>query len=215
MEPEIVQRFLESVGAKADIDLYLKLFRAQRKESFAIIAADAQIVKNALDPVHFDLRILAGLGLVPVVLLGLLEPKDADARRCACRSGWSRTRSPARSSRAGVDAGGASAADSVAAVRATIARGEIPLRLAGGRQGRADRGALPPARVAGRGAGDAQGHLPQPAPGARRPTAAPPLSVVNLATDYDRLLAPGAACRAARRCCCARSSSCSRACRTG
>ena len=80
MEAEIVQRFLESVGAKADIDLYLRLFRAQRKESFAILAPNAQIVKSALDPVHFDLRILAGLGLLPVVLLGLLEPKDADAQ---------------------------------------------------------------------------------------------------------------------------------------
>ena len=29
MEPEIIQRFLESVGQKADVDLYLKLFRAQ------------------------------------------------------------------------------------------------------------------------------------------------------------------------------------------
>jgi hypothetical protein len=80
MEAEIIQRFLESVGQKADVDLYLKLFRAQRKESFAIIAADAQIVKNALDPVHFDLRILAGLGLLPVVMLGLYDGKDADAQ---------------------------------------------------------------------------------------------------------------------------------------
>ena len=43
MEPEIIQRFLESVGAKADIDLYLKLFRAQRKESFAILAPNAAV----------------------------------------------------------------------------------------------------------------------------------------------------------------------------
>src|SRR5262249_5498293 len=78
MEPEIIQRFLESVGQKADIDLYLKLFRAQKKESFAIIAADAQIVKSALDPFHFDLRILTGLGLVPVVILGLYEGREAD-----------------------------------------------------------------------------------------------------------------------------------------
>src|SRR5512136_681503 len=78
MEPEVIQRFLESVGQKADVDLYLKLFRAQRKESFAIIAADAQIVRAALDPFHFDLRILAGLGLYPVVLVGLLDARDAD-----------------------------------------------------------------------------------------------------------------------------------------
>src|SRR5205807_3869917 len=55
-----------SVGQKADVDLYLKLFRAQRKESFAVLVANAQIVKTALDPVHFDLRILAGLGLLQI-----------------------------------------------------------------------------------------------------------------------------------------------------
>jgi acetylglutamate kinase len=78
MEPEIIQRFLESVGQKADVDLYLRLFRAQKKESFAIISADAGIVKNALDPFHFDLRILTGLGLTPVVLLGLDDGREAD-----------------------------------------------------------------------------------------------------------------------------------------
>ena len=78
MDPDIIHRFLESVGQKADVDLYLKLFRSQRKESFAIIAADAQIVRAALDPFHFDLRILAGLGLYPVVLVGLLDARDAD-----------------------------------------------------------------------------------------------------------------------------------------
>jgi hypothetical protein len=78
MDPDIIHRFLESVGQKADVDLYLKLFRSQRKESFAIIAADAQIVRTALDPFHFDLRILHGLGLYPVVLVGLLDARDAD-----------------------------------------------------------------------------------------------------------------------------------------
>ena len=78
METEIITRFLESVGQKADVDLYLKLFRAQKKESFAVICASARIVKEALDPFHFDLRILAGLDLTPVVVLGLFEPRDAD-----------------------------------------------------------------------------------------------------------------------------------------
>jgi bifunctional N-acetylglutamate synthase/kinase len=78
METGIITRFLESVGQKADIDLYLKLFRAQKKESFAVICASARIVKTALDPFHFDLRILSGLGLTPVVVVGLFEPRDAD-----------------------------------------------------------------------------------------------------------------------------------------
>jgi NAT, N-acetyltransferase, of N-acetylglutamate synthase len=78
MEAEIITRFLESVGQKADVDLYLKLFRAQKKESFAVICASARIVQTALDPFHFDLRILSGLGLTPVVVVGLFEPRDAD-----------------------------------------------------------------------------------------------------------------------------------------
>lgn len=78
MDSDIIQRFLESVGQKADVDLYLRLFRSQDKEGFALIVADAQIVQTALDPFHFDLRILAGLGLCPVVLLGLFDAKDAD-----------------------------------------------------------------------------------------------------------------------------------------
>src|SRR5580700_8206783 len=69
MDADIIQRFLESVGQKADVDLYLRLFQSQDKEGFALIAADAQIVRTALDPFHFDLRILAGLGLCPVDLL--------------------------------------------------------------------------------------------------------------------------------------------------
>jgi acetylglutamate kinase len=78
MEAQIITRFLESVGQKADVDLYLKLFRSQKKESFAVICASARIVQTALDPFHFDLRILAGLGLTPVVVVGLFEPRDAD-----------------------------------------------------------------------------------------------------------------------------------------
>jgi len=78
MESQIITRFLESVGQKADVDLYLKLFRAQKKESFAVICASERIVQTALDPFHFDLRILSGLGLTPVVVVGLFEPKDAD-----------------------------------------------------------------------------------------------------------------------------------------
>ena len=78
MEPEIITRFLESVGQKADVDLYLKLFRSQKKESFAVICPSARIVRDALDSFHFDLRILTGLGLTPVVVVGLFEPRDAD-----------------------------------------------------------------------------------------------------------------------------------------
>jgi hypothetical protein len=125
MEAEIVQRFLESVGAKADIDLYLRLFRAQRKESFAILAPNAQIVKSALDPVHFDLRILAGLGLLPVVLLGLLEPKDADAQAARVAAWLLEDEVPCQVIRADLDLAVGSA--TVDAIQAAVGRGAIPL----------------------------------------------------------------------------------------
>src|SRR5580693_7482199 len=123
MEAEIVQRFLESVGAKADIDLYLKLFRSQRKESCAILAPNAQIVKSALDPVHFDLRILAGLGLLPVVLLGLFEPKDADAQGTRVSDWLLEDAVPCELIRADLEMSAAT----VEVIRAVIARGAIPL----------------------------------------------------------------------------------------
>src|SRR5262252_2117155 len=125
METEIIQRFLESVGQKADVDLYLRLFRSQRKESFAIVAADAQIVKNALDPVHFDLRILAGLGLVPVVMLGLIDGKDADAQAARVQEWLVEDGVPAHIVRAG--AGAELGAEALAAVRAAFTAGQIPL----------------------------------------------------------------------------------------
>jgi hypothetical protein len=190
MEAEIVQRFLESVGAKADIDLYLKLFRSQRKESFAILAPNAQIVKGALDPVHFDLRILAGLGLLPVVLLGLLEPKDADAQAARVSEWLLEDAVPCEVIRADAEMSPAV----IEAIRATIGRGAIPLvsveaaaaqtvdgrfRLLGGLATRLEtRKVVFLSRRAGLALG------PGPAP-----------SVVNLATDLDRLLAPGALSR--------------------
>ena len=125
MEADIVQRFLESVGAKADIDLYLRLHRAQRKESFAMLAPNAQIVKSALDPLHFDLRILAGLGLVPVVVLGVLEPKDADAQATRVSEWLVEDDVPCDVVRA--TAHPAVSAETLAAIRATVARGAIPL----------------------------------------------------------------------------------------
>jgi acetylglutamate kinase len=186
MEPDVIQRFLESVGQKADVDLYLKLFRSQRKESFAILVADAQIVKNALDPVHFDLRILAGLGLLPVVVLGLYEAKDADRQAERVREWLVEDDVAARIVPAGADMG----AEALAAVRAAIGAGEIPLvTLEGARdlttearfrllatlaQALETRKVLFLSRRAG-----------------LEPQGAGPLSVVNLTTDYERLMAVG------------------------
>ena len=190
METEIVQRFLESVGAKADIDLYLKLHRAQRKESFAILAPNAQIVKSALDPVHFDLRILAGLGLVPVVVLGLLEPKDADAQASRVSDWLLEDAVACEVLRASVDLAGGFSADSVAAVRATVGRGAIPLvSLEGSKDAPTDARFRLLASLAGALETRKVVFL------SRRPgltaNGAATLSVVSLATDMERLLASG------------------------
>jgi len=190
MEAEIIQRFLESVGNKADIDLYLKLFRAQRKESFAVLVAGAQIVKSALDPVHFDLRILADLGLIPVVLLGLLEPKDADAQAQRVADWLIEDAVSCEIVHADADMSAAT----VDAVRAAIGRGAIPLVSL---------------EAAAAQSVDARFRLLAALTDtletrklvflSRRPglvvgTGKPP-SVVSLATDVDRLLAPGALSR--------------------
>ncbi len=190
MEPEIIQRFLESVGNKADIDLYLKLFRSQRKESFAVLVAGAQIVKTALDPVHFDLRILADLGLIPVVMLGLFEPKDAGAQAQRVADWLTEDKVHCAIVHADPDMG----APTIEAIQTTIACGAIPLvslEAAAAQQvdarfrslGKLTQ-ALETRKVVflSRRAGLVVGSDKPP-------------SVVSLATDVDRLLAPGALSR--------------------
>jgi acetylglutamate kinase len=203
MEPEIIQRFLESVGQKADIDLYLKLFRAQKKESFAIIAADAQIVKSALDPFHFDLRILTGLGLVPVVVLGLYEGREADRQAARVQEWLVEDAVPARILASGPDL----AAPVIDSVRATINEGAIPLlSMEAAREPSRD-GNGREATIEGRfrmlaSLADSldtrkvvflsrrRGLEPTGGP-ASGPAGGAPLSVVNLSVDYDSLVAPG------------------------
>jgi hypothetical protein len=78
VEPtEVVLRFLESVGRRSDAEFYLKLFRGEAKEAFAALYVDANVARHATEAVVLDLRFLAGLGLAPVTVLGVLEPTDA------------------------------------------------------------------------------------------------------------------------------------------
>lgn len=190
METGIITRFLESVGQKADVDLYLKLFRAQKKESFAVICASARIVQTALDPFHFDLRILAGLGLTPVVVVGLFEPRDAD-RQASRVHEWlleddvraqivplGQTLSPAM----------------IEVVRETVHMNTIPLlSLEPAREAPLDaRFALLRELVSG--LETRKVVFLSTSAGLER-EGSPPLSVVNLGTDYDRLLAKGALTR--------------------
>jgi acetylglutamate kinase len=186
MEPEIIQRFLESVGQKADVDLYLKLFRAQRKESFAILAAGAQIVKSALDPVHFDLRILTGLGLCPSVILGLFEPKDADRQAQRVQEWLVEDAVPARIVATGAELG----AEAVDAVRAAIGAGEIPLvTLEGARDAPLEKRFRLLAKLAE--ALEARKVVFLSRRAGLEPSGGGHLNVVNLAADYDRLMTTG------------------------
>jgi acetylglutamate kinase len=79
MEPaDVVLRFLESVGRRSEAEFYLGLFRAEPKEQFAAISVDANVARHAWEAVVLDLKFLAALGLMPVVVLGLFEPTDAE-----------------------------------------------------------------------------------------------------------------------------------------
>ena len=78
MEPaDAVLRFLESVSPRAETEFYLGLFRALPRERFAAISVDADVARHAMEAVVLDLRFLATLGLVPLVVLGLFESTES------------------------------------------------------------------------------------------------------------------------------------------
>jgi acetylglutamate kinase len=79
----VVLTFLESVGRRSEAELYLKLFRDLPKESFAVIAAEAAVLRYAAGSVVEQLRFLHELGLMAPVVVGLLEqggPEKAATR---------------------------------------------------------------------------------------------------------------------------------------
>jgi acetylglutamate synthase len=69
--PDAILRFLDSIGRRSEAEFYLALFRAESKERFANLVVDSNVLRDALEAVVLDLRFLHGLGLVPVVTLGL------------------------------------------------------------------------------------------------------------------------------------------------
>jgi acetylglutamate kinase len=71
---DTVLTFLESVGRRSEAELYLKLFLQLPKESFAVIAPGAPVLRHALGSVVEQVRFLADLGLFAPVLLGLFDP---------------------------------------------------------------------------------------------------------------------------------------------
>src|SRR5262249_55456006 len=84
----VVLTFLESVGRRSEAEFYLKLFRELPKESFAIIAAEAAVLRYAAGSLVEQLRFLRELGLIAPVVVGLFEPATAEraATRLAKRS---------------------------------------------------------------------------------------------------------------------------------
>jgi acetylglutamate kinase len=72
---DVVLTFLESLGRRSEAELYLKLFHKLPKESFAIIAPGAPVLRYGLGSVVEQLRFLADLDLAAPVLLGLFDPE--------------------------------------------------------------------------------------------------------------------------------------------
>jgi bifunctional N-acetylglutamate synthase/kinase len=79
--PDAILRFMESIGHRSEAEFYLALFRAESKESFANLVIGASVLHDAAEAVVLDLRFLRGLGLVPVVSLGLSSAGAASAEQ--------------------------------------------------------------------------------------------------------------------------------------
>lgn len=62
--PDLVHRFLTSIGRPEEADTYLELFRSDEPERFAVVVVGGEISIEALG---VDLHFLAELGLTPVV----------------------------------------------------------------------------------------------------------------------------------------------------
>jgi hypothetical protein len=84
---DVVLTFLESVGRRAEAELYLKLFRQLPKESFALIAPGSQVLRDGVGALVEQIRFLADLDLYAPIVLGLFDaaPAAAGAERVARR----------------------------------------------------------------------------------------------------------------------------------
>jgi hypothetical protein len=84
---DVVLTFLESVGRRAEAELYLRLFRELPKESFALIAPGAQVLRDGVGALVEQIRFLADLDLYAPIVLGLFDaaPAAAASERVARR----------------------------------------------------------------------------------------------------------------------------------
>jgi hypothetical protein len=72
---DAVLTFLESVGRRSEAEFYLRLFLELPKQSFGIIAPGATVIRYALDSLVEQLKFLSDLGLHAPVVLGLYDPE--------------------------------------------------------------------------------------------------------------------------------------------
>jgi len=70
---DVVLTFLESVGRRSEAELYLKLFRQLPKESFALIAPGAQVLRDGTGALVEQIRFLADLDLFTPIVVGLYD----------------------------------------------------------------------------------------------------------------------------------------------
>jgi acetylglutamate kinase len=76
---DIVLTLVESVGRGSDVEFYLRLFRQLPAHSFAIVVPDGSAINNAQGVVVEQLRFLAHLGLFAPVVLRAFSPSEAGA----------------------------------------------------------------------------------------------------------------------------------------
>jgi hypothetical protein len=174
---DLVLRFLSSIGRPAEAQQYLDLFRSEHPERFAIVHVADAVVRHAADALAVELRYLVELGLEPVLAFGAIEPRSAE--RAAVR--MAEALGPVTSRRTVATA---------AAVTEVCRANAIPLVTFEREDGGAD------ARF------DAIADLAA-ALGTRKlvfvtrrsgfqPTGGRVISLIDLTTERDQLLAPGA-----------------------
>ncbi len=174
---DLVLRFLASIGRPAEAQQYLDLFRSEHPERFAVVHVADAVVRHAADALAVELRYLVELGLEPVLAFGAIEPRGAAraAQRMAAALG------PVRSRHCPATA---------AAVTAVCRANAIPLvtfeREDGGADGRFD--AL--ADLAG--ALDTRKLVFVSRRSGLQPSGGRVVSIIDLATERDAWLAPGA-----------------------
>lgn len=78
---EAVLTFLESVTRRSEAELYLGLFRRLPRESFAIVAPGAPVIRQGQGSFTEQIRFLTDLGLAAPIVLGLFDPAQAASAR--------------------------------------------------------------------------------------------------------------------------------------